>query len=100
MHKKIKEGAIECENGHPVGRPTKEDSYFIEVPLEPRVAGQLIYDSPTRQNCNLFHGNGGNSMPSESSPVMADQHLTRSLSEVVSPAISETVSVVLAQVSI
>ena len=98
--KKIEEGAIECENGHPVGRPTKEDSYFIEVPLEPRVAGQLIYDSPARQNCNLFHGNGGNSMPSESSPVMADQHLTRSLSEVVSPAISETVSAVLAQVSI
>ena len=26
-----------------------------------RVAGQLIYDSPERQNCNLFHGNGGNS---------------------------------------
>ena len=36
-HKKIKEGAIECEDGHPVGRPTKEDSYFIEVPLEPQL---------------------------------------------------------------
>ena len=35
--KKIKEGAIECEDGHPVGRPTKEDSYFIEVPLEPQL---------------------------------------------------------------
>lgn len=35
--KKIKEGAIECEDGHPVGRPSKEDSYFIEVPLEPQL---------------------------------------------------------------
>ena len=34
-----------------------------------RVTGQLIYESPARHNCNLFHGNGGNSMPSESTPV-------------------------------
>lgn len=33
-----KEGdATECEDGHPVGRPTKEDSYFIELPLEPQL---------------------------------------------------------------
>ena len=39
-------------------------------------------------------------MPSESTPVMADQDLMRSLSEAVSRAVSETVSAVLAQVSI
>ena len=32
--KKIEGDATECEDGHPVGRPTKEDSYFIELPLE------------------------------------------------------------------
>ena len=53
-----------------------------------------------------FH-NGHTSAPklreflvSATSPVMADQDLTRSLSEAVSRAISETVSAVIAQVSI
>ena len=32
--KKIEGDATECEDGHTVGRPTKEDSYFIELPLE------------------------------------------------------------------
>ena len=35
--KKIEGDATECEDGHPVGRPTKEDSYFIELPLEPQL---------------------------------------------------------------
>ena len=35
--KKIKGDATECDNGHPVGRPTKEESYFIELPLEPQL---------------------------------------------------------------
>lgn len=35
--KKIEEDATECEDGHIVGRPTKEDSYFIELPLEPQM---------------------------------------------------------------
>ena len=65
-----------------------------------RVAGQLIYDSPARQNCNLFHGNAGILRPPSRVPVMADQDLTRSLSEAVSRAVSETVSAVLARVSI
>ena len=39
-------------------------------------------------------------MPSELSPVMADQDLTRSLSEAISQAVTETVSAVLAQVGI
>ena len=64
------------------------------------VTGQLIYESSACHNCNLFHGNGGNSMPSESTPVMADQDVTCSLSEAVSRAVSKTVSAVLTQVSI
>ena len=35
--KKIEGDATVCEDGHPVGRPTKEDSYFIELPLEPQL---------------------------------------------------------------
>ena len=34
---RIEGDATECEDGHPVGRPTKEDSYFIELPLEPQL---------------------------------------------------------------
>ena len=35
--KKIEGDATECEDGHPAGRPSKEDSYFIELPLEPQL---------------------------------------------------------------
>lgn len=35
--KNIEGDATECEDGHPAGRPTKEDSYFIELPLEPQL---------------------------------------------------------------
>ena len=34
---RIEGDATEREDGHPVGRPTKEDSYFIELPLEPQL---------------------------------------------------------------
>lgn len=33
----IEGDATECEDEHPMGRPTKEDSYFIELPLEPQL---------------------------------------------------------------
>ena len=35
--KKIEGDATECENGHLARRPNKEDSYFIELPLEPQL---------------------------------------------------------------
>lgn len=35
--KKIEENATVCEDGHPAGKPTKEDSYFFEIPLEPQL---------------------------------------------------------------
>lgn len=35
--KKIGGEARECDDGHPVGRPTKDESYFIELPLEPQL---------------------------------------------------------------
>ena len=35
--KKIEVDATECEDGHLARRPNKEDSYFIELPLEPQL---------------------------------------------------------------
>ncbi|XP_044167389.1 uncharacterized protein LOC122951448 [Acropora millepora] len=35
--KKIEGDATECEDGHLAQRPNKEDSYFIELPLEPQL---------------------------------------------------------------
>lgn len=35
--KKIEGDATECEDGHPAGRPNKEDSYFFELHLEPQL---------------------------------------------------------------
>lgn len=35
--KKIEGEARECDDGHPVGRPTKDESYFIKLPLEPQL---------------------------------------------------------------
>ena len=36
-NKKIEEDATVCEDRHPSGKPTKEDSYFFEIPLEPQL---------------------------------------------------------------
>jgi len=37
LHKKNEGEARECDDGHPVGRPTKDESYFIKLPLEPQL---------------------------------------------------------------
>ena len=34
--------AMECEDGHPVGRPTKEDSYSLEPQLKMIIEGNLL----------------------------------------------------------
>ena len=67
-------------------------SFFInnEVFISPSVNLLFAKSAPKRRE--LF--------ASDTSPVMAEQDPTRSLSEAVSRAISETISAVIAQVSI
>ena len=60
----------------------KYSTVFCHIALE------LIYDTPARQNSNLFEGNGRNS-GDESKNIIAEQDLMQ-----------KTVSAVLAQVSI
>ena len=40
--KKIEGDATECEDGHPMGRPTKEDSYSLEPQLKMIIEGKLL----------------------------------------------------------